>query len=274
MSQVFTSVVSCFFRAFHARRVFQGLLLCAIFSAGCVSMPRFHPPGAARSEADARRVCADIVAKRSPINSLRAVVEATVRSSKSESASFRYGIASKEPAKLRIDILPMEGAYTLGLIVIREAGATLIDTNNREFAEGRNADELLRRFLGLQGLSREVIVSLVAGTVPAETCGRAQLFEDSSGTATFFDAERHIVWEVHATTGEIQGVQILNKDNQRLEARAEVSSNSTAPREIALSIFDPVSASASMIVRKVNINVTVPDGLFEVSIPSGYRRND
>lgn len=256
------------------RGVFRGIVLCALISTGCASTPRFHPPGAARLAEDAKRLCEAVVSKRPAVSSLRAVVEATVRSSDSESASFRYGIASKEPAKLRIDVLPMEGAYTLGLIVIREKGAILIDTNNREFAEGQNADELLRRFLGLQGLTRQVIISLVTGTLPTETCRHAQLFEDASAIATFLDPDRHVVWGVDATSGEIHRVEILNEDNNRVEARAEVSSSAVVPRQISLSIFDPVSASASMVARKVNINVTVPDTLFEVPIPSGYRRND
>jgi hypothetical protein len=71
-------------------------------------------------------VCQDLVKRSRAVNSLSALVEATVSRS-GESASLRYAVLSRNPDRLRIDMLPTEGALTLGILTAREGRAVLLD---------------------------------------------------------------------------------------------------------------------------------------------------
>ena len=68
-------------------------------------------------------------------------------------------------------------------------------------------------------------------------------------------------------------MEVLDPYNERVEARADIRAAGVgAPREIHLTVYSPMSASATMIVRRLQINPEVPESLVNVPIPAGYTR--
>lgn len=252
-----------------AHKTFQ-LILC-VSVLGCARLPSFHPIGEAAIESDAQAVCRSLVARRESVRSARALVNATVRAG-SDVASLRYAIVAKEPGRMRIDLLPPEGAYTLGLLVVNRDGATLIDTTNKTFAQESDAELLTRDFVGLPGLTPDVVVALVTGRIPPLSCRSAVVFKGSDGAVMVRDRESRIVWEVAPGSNTIKSAHILNQSGERVEALVHVRMGDAGFPTVDFSVFSPATASAEMIVRKLTINKEIPDELFSVAVPSGYAR--
>ena len=246
------------------------LTLCA-FVVGCARLPTFHPIGEAALEADAQNICRSLVARRQSVRSARALVSATVRAG-SDVASLRYAIVAKEPGRMRIDLLPLEGAYTLGLLVVTRDGATLIDTTNHTFAKELDAEKLTREFVGLPGLTPEVVLALVTGQLPALSCSSSEVFTGRDGAVMIRDRKSRIVWEVAPDSSRIKSAHILSQSGERIEALVGIRDGEVGFPTVDFSVFSPATASAEMIVRKLTINKEISDDLFNVAVPSGYSR--
>lgn len=258
-------------RFLRARSVFKSAVAIPFFLVGCATAPSFRPTGVVSAGID---TCQRIVSDRTEVSSLRALIEATLHPSRSESVSFRYGVVSKEPGLLRIDVLPLEGAYTLGMIVVRPEGATVIDTQEQKFSEATDAEDLLQRFLGLRGLTPSVIQALVTRQVPELRCEEVAVYRSANMTSTLVDTRHHVAWEIDTTSRLVQAVQLLDVDNERVEARAEIVGTAQQNPEIRFSVYVPISTSAEMAVRKLSLNPPVSDQLFHVQVPRGYQRED
>jgi hypothetical protein len=222
-------------------------------------------------ESDAKTICHSLVAKRQSVRSARALVNATVRAG-NDVASLRYAIVAKEPGRMRIDLLPLEGAYTLGLLVVTREGATLIDTTNQTFAKEMDAEKLTREFVGLPGLTPEVVVALVTGQLPALSCSSSEVFRGKDGQVMIRDRGSRIVWEVVSDSSAIKSAHILSQSGERVEALVGIRDGEVGFPTVDFSVFSPATASAEMIVRKLTINKEIPDDLFNVAVPSGYSR--
>lgn len=259
-------------RAPRCLTVARGLLL-AVVASGCATLPRIQLPGEPRSTEERHLVCERLHEQRPAATTVRAVVEAHVRVSDSHATSFRYGIVSKEPGLLRVDVLPLEGAFAFGLLVVREDGAVLIDATNKEYTEERDSNELIRQFLGIDGLTRDAVLALVTGRIPSGVCARARVYTDQTSAVVFDDGAR-IAYTIDVARGALARLEILDDDNERVRVRAETNEGGSSPREISLTVYEPVDATASMVVRKVTLNPVVPDTMFAVPIPAGYRRTN
>jgi outer membrane lipoprotein-sorting protein len=257
-------------RFFGTLRRLLPLTLCA-FVTGCARLPTFHPIGEAAMESDAQTICRSLVARRQTTRSARALVNATVRAG-GDVASLRYAIVTKEPGRMRIDLLPLEGAYTLGLLVVNRDGATLIDATNQTFVRENDAERLTGEFVGLPGLTPEVVLALVTGQLPALSCSSSEVFRGRDGAVMIRDRESRIVWEVAPDSTRIKSVHMLTQSGERVEALVTVRGDDVGFPTLDFSVFSPATASAEMIVRKLTINKDIPDELFTVAVPSGYSR--
>lgn len=244
------------------------LWLCAT---ACARLPAFSPEGESLAREDARTICQRLAAQHEQVRSARALVHATIQAS-GEVASFRYAIVTKQPGNMRVDLLPMEGAYTLGLLVVGRDGATLMDTTNRTFAIESDAEKLTREFIGLPGLTPDVVLALVTGKLPPMECATARVFRSGDGALMIRDENTRLVWEVDPHSTSIRGAQVLTTNGQEVEALARIHKNDGGFVTVDFSVYSPASASAEMIVRKLTVNREIPEDLFKVAIPSGYTR--
>ncbi len=245
------------------------LLVPALFMSGCFA-PRFKPPGDSIPAVDASRVCSEAQSHHAPVASMRALVDATVSRS-DESVSFRYVIVGRGKDRFRIDMLPLEGAFTLGILVVRDGQTLLLDAQEKTFSKASKEAELLETFLGLEGITREVIVGLVTGVLPSIDCSSMRAYRGRDGTLSMVDRSSQVVWHVNPHTFAVNGLEILDRDGRRVQVSGE---RTAAPRTglsaVYLSIFKPLEARVEMLVTKLSIDPPLADSLFAVAVPPSY----
>lgn len=248
------------------------LILGSVISTltGCGTTPPFVP-GSHVAPADSQALCGSLNARRERITSFRTLLNATVSVPNNEAVSFRYAVVGKGDGKLRIDVLPQEGAYTLALITVRGADALLLDTQAKRATEGCSVSEILERFLGFEGMTPAAVQALVLGQVPALECGRVAVYRPKEGRVLFVDRAARLAWEVDEASGELVQVHVLNSAGTSVTVLAKRERVHGAVA-IIVDIHKPVRASAEMSVSKFSKNPEVSEELFEIPVPAGYER--
>ena len=123
--------------------------LCLIFAAGCSVAPAFQPEATPLTYEESMAHCEQLNQERPAIESLRSLAESTISHS-GDSISFRYVIVTREPKDLRIDLLPMEGAFTLGLLVTQGEQILLLNTQDKTYLETEDRAAVLERELSAE----------------------------------------------------------------------------------------------------------------------------
>lgn len=246
-------------------------LLIVSMVAGCFR-PSFQPGGVPFAATAARGACEDLNAKRIPIKSIRVLADATV-SSESERASFRYVVLSKDPDSFRVDVLPVNGAFTLGILVAHGDKALWLDAQEKTYAEDNDERRLMTEYLGLRGVSRETAVAMVTGVLPTLPCSHVRLFQLHGGDRLFVDDESHVAWRVRGDSTELAALQVLDQSGHGVEVEGTYAR--TQPGSlggVTLAIFAPARAKVEMTLTRVVKNPELNDQLFEVRPPRDYRR--
>lgn len=252
-------------------RVFRGATLMTLVSlmAGCFR-PSFEPEGAAVSPGSSRQLCAELNSKRKPVESVRVLADATI-SSIAERASFRYVVVSKEPGSFRVDVLPVNGAFTLGLLVSHDGRALWLNSQEQTYSEDRDERRLVAEYLGLRGVSRETAVALMTGSLPMLSCADVTVYEVGGGDKMIVDQKAHVAWRVRGVSTEIVSARVLDPRGDVVEMEASVGAvEGNAPRTLALEIFSPARARVDLSLTKVVLNPPLSERLFEVKPPSNY----
>jgi hypothetical protein len=252
------------------RSLLLRLVVIAVVSLGlsaCVRAPRFTP-GAALAPDDSQALCSALNASREHLLSFRTMLDATVEGTGGDSVSFRYAIVGKSNEKLRIDILPHEGAYTLALITVQGNKALFLDPQAKRVIEGCSVKEVLEKFLGLQGMTPAAVQALVLGRPPVLECGRIAAHRPAEGGVVFVDLVEQVAWEVDEGAGTLRKAHFLDSQGATVTA--------VAVREeagmIVVSVYKPVGATAEMRIVKLIKNPDVADSTFDVAVPSVYER--
>ena len=202
------------------------------------------------------------------------LADATI-SSDSERASFRYVILSREPSSFRVDVLPVNGAFTLGLLVAHEGKAVWLNAQEKTFSEDKDEKKLVAEYLGLRGISRATAVALMTGIVPKLSCPDVRVYQVAGGDRLFVDDTSHIAWRTKGTSAEVVSVQVLDDSGSAVEVEGMITSPpGGASRTVTLDVFSPGRASVEMSLVKVVYNPKLSDELFEVRPPRGYSRVD
>jgi hypothetical protein len=237
---------------------------------GCFKLPTFAPHGVALSATDSNVLCEALptIAKQGP-HAFRALLETSLVTPDNESFSFRYAIARKQPDSLRVDLLPTEGAYTLGLLVVQNGTALVIDSQAKTYSLGCAVNDVFERFFSLQGVSPDVVQALVTGTISGVSCDAAQVYRQEGGRLLLVDARTRHAWELDEQSGKVLQIALLDSSLSRIQAKAARTYYPDAEL-ITVEIHKPVTARATMKVRKLMINPEISDSLFVISPPAGY----
>ena len=252
---------------------FFAVVFASMSVVGCFR-PSFQPGEMPLPTTTAQEMCADVNKKRTATESLRVLADATI-SSGSERASFRYVILSREPSSFRVDVLPITGAFTLGLLVSHEGKAVWLNAQEKTYSEGDDEKKLVAEYLGLKGVSRETAVALMTGVVPKLSCPNVRVYHVAGGDRLFVDDRSHVAWRLRANSTEVVSVQILDPGGSAVEVEGEVSNPvGGSARTVVLNVFSPARARVDMSLAKVVHNPTLSDQLFEVRPPRDYSRVD
>jgi hypothetical protein len=249
------------------------VIVSSVSLVGCFR-PSFQPGEMALPQPTAREMCVDVNKRRTSTESLRVLADATI-SSGSDRASFRYVILSREPSSFRVDVLPVNGAFTLGLLVAHEGKAVWLNAQEKTYSEGKDEKKLVAEHLGLRGVSRETAVALMTGVVPQLSCPNVRVYNVTGGDRLFVDDTTHVAWRVRGGSTEIVSVQILDARGSAVEVEGDISSPvGGAPRVVTLTVFSPARARVDMSLTRVVFNPSLGEQLFEVQPPHDYARID
>jgi histone H3/H4 len=136
---------------------------------------------------------------------------------------------------------------------VSNAQSLVIDSQAKTFASGCDVNAVSERFFALQGVTPDLIQALVTGRVSGAHCEAVQAYRQEGGRLLLIDAIARRAWDVDA----------------RIQAKA-TRSYTPQNEAIFVEIHKPVTASASMTVRKFVVNPDIPDSLFQISPPAGY----
>ena len=252
---------------------FLAVVVSSFYLVGCFR-PTFQPGEMPLPPTTAQEMCGDVNKKRLATESLRVLVDATI-SSGSERASFRYVILSREPSSFRVDVLPINGALTLGLLVAHDGRAVWLNAQEKTYSEEKDEKKLVAEYLGLRGVSRETAVALMTGMVPKLSCPDVRVYQLAGGDKLFVDDSSHVAWRVKGASPEVVSVQILDDSGSAVEVEGEISpAVGGTSRMVTLDVFSPARARVDMSLTKVVYNPTLNDQLFEVRPPRDYSRVD
>lgn len=252
---------------------FLAVVVSSFCVAGCFR-PTFQPGEMPLPRTTAQEMCGDVNKKRTATESLRVLADATI-SSGSERASFRYVILSREPSSFRVDVLPINGALTLGLLVAHDGRAVWLNAQEKTYSEDKDEKKLVAEYLGLRGVSRETAVALMTGMVPKLSCPDVRVYQLAGGDRLFVDGSSHVAWRVKGTSPEIVSVQILDDSGSAVEVEGEMAAPvGGGARTVTLEVFSPARARIDMSLTKVVYNPNLSDQLFEVRPPGDYSRVD
>jgi len=253
---------------------FPQALFCVVAASmvsGCFR-PSFEPVGVSLPSNVSQRACVDANAKREPLDSLRALAHATI-SSDSERASFRYVVLSKEPSSFRVDVLPENGAFTLGLLVARDGKALWLDAQERVYAENSDERRLIAEYLGLRGVSREAAVALMTGSLPQLSCQHVRLYELPDGDHLFVDDNARIAWRTKGDSTDLISLQVLDEQGSSVEMEGRFSpAQGGSEPGVALEVFAPARARVEISLARLTRNPKLSEHLFEVQPPHDYKR--
>jgi len=216
-------------------------------------------------------VCRSLNQARAPIASFRALLDTTVVGPDGEAVSFRYAAIGKGQDRMRIDVLPREGAYTLALVTINRDQALIIDTQAKKVIEGCSPSQILEKTLGIPGISPTTVGALIVGELPSLDCKSVGTYQAKPETLLLVDREGRVAWEVARSSQELAGARLLTDSGEEIVAQVD---RVRIGEQISLSfkIYKPLKASAELQMVKFSINRDLADELFTVSAPAGYSR--
>ena len=246
-------------------------LLFSTLLTGCFTAPRFSPSGILQDAAESRRRCEWAQSQSPSAESFRALLDATLVDPRGDTHSFRYAVVSRETGDLRVDLLPQEGAYTLGLLVVRGGEALCIDPNSKRFVQGCDPDQVFEKFFGLKGMTPDIVRALITARMPKISCDAVHTYENLVGSVQIVESSPPRAWTLDAVTGSVRQVAVLDERGASVLAHAEIVQG--AGYSIVIKIFKPVQAHATLNVARFVRNPRIADTLFVVPIPADYERD-
>ena len=245
-------------------------LLCS----GCAASHMFEPETLALSRLQGSGLCEEVNSARPSIAAFRSLAESTVTSGR-QSISFRYVIVGREPDKMRIDLLPTEGAFTLGILVSDGEHIRVINSQEKTYQESTNKAALLEEFLGIRGASPSLVQALVTGVPPQFDCDAVTVYEEPNGSRVVVDTRDRVAWTIRRDTGKLTGFHVLSPDDDSAVAEGALYyAGGKSPSSMSLSVFEPHEAHAVLLFKKIILDPIIADEVFAVEIPASYAREE
>jgi hypothetical protein len=184
-------------------------------------------------------------------------------------------VLSKEPSSFRVDVLPINGAITLGLLVAHDGKAVWLDAQEKTYAESSDERALISDYLGLNGVSRTVAVALLTGTIPALSCSAVRLYQLPDGDRLFVDDSNKVAWRVKGSSNQLVSFQVLDESGEGVVIEGTVSEQPAGSASgVTLEVFSPARARVDLSLARVVYNPPLSNRLFEVRPPRDYSRVD
>ena len=194
--------------------------------------------------------------------------------------SFRYVIALRHPKDIRIEIMPVNTAYTLAQFTSYNGKAYFIDSTEKKVYEGSSAEDFLKLFLKLPVQDSDLL-PLFAGKIPTRFFEEEKLnfYSTSQMNSIVIESANSLYsWKVDKNTFNVE--ELVIKEPFKKEAvviarytdELEVvgsKSKHIIPQKINLTLPKD-NIELVMSVNSPKINTKIEDDLYKVKMPDGF----
>jgi hypothetical protein len=281
------------------------LLLCLLLFANACSLKRSIPVVPVGPELDyprALEVEKTIKAQSADLVPLRRLAEVQIAEShvspdhlrdikfvgtKGRKEQFRYAFVFSPPSSLRVEVLPKVAAYTLGIIVSKNAASTYLDNSEKTAYSGPVQRLLAKSFLNFPA-TEEDVASLLLGTIPKKFFSSPyKVFRDEKqGLTQFVNYNQTRVYTFREDKQDLKAkAQKISYKLERVELRDPFSGvvslvayfteygpgigAKKIPSDIQLK-FPSENIDMILSFTRSRYNEKIPDKTFTVTIPKSY----
>lgn len=203
---------------------------------------------------------------------VKTMIRATVKHGKS-SETFRYSLIFASPRSIRVDVFPINSAFTLQRLTATNGNASLIDLTSKEALSGSTEETFRKSFLQVPASEQEV-AALLLGRLPQRYLEDEKLEIYESGTTiTGLKSGGEMYWRMKADTLAMEEVQVRDPLSGKLlvvatygdlipcgslqiPAKAEVK----IPAEATTFLFSHHRPECGAPLSPDKFNLTVPRG--------------
>lgn len=252
-----------------------GVALVALLMSGCVTHVAPWKLNASDDPIEQPRIaelCRQLLTNSRSRESARFLYNVSIKSG-DEQHNLRLAFVNREPGFSRVEILPLRGALSMGIVVIKQGeGIALIPPDNRAF-KGSSERRLLEEIMPGFAFSMRELITVLMGEIPESSC-----LENKDYRWTFAGNKDVIVtrkdesgaWLLRGGTGVSR---YLRRDDLSPASPMyiDIGERNTAGIPESIIVTMPsVDTVVSMRLEQGMINIPVSDRPFEVAIPEGY----
>ena len=257
------------------------LIVVTLLSSCTPRVPRIPFDGTIASTSLTATIREKLTARDGELTSLRALADAEISDTghggSQGVAHLREAVVFVKPDKLRLEILPTQGAYALSLLVTNNGSLTYLEPPEKRAVRGSESERVIYSILKLAVGERE-LMSLLTGRIPprylSKEGGAALLVSRDSSSYLLSRGDGAEDFEIDSESLFLKRVTFRSRFNDSLVGEITYSSvgNSTPPlpREVSIESAG-LKQRIHLTWSVIKPNVVVPDSLFEVGIPSDFR---
>lgn len=189
--------------------------------------------------------------------------------------AFRYAVVFEQPQRLRVEILPNQGFYSLGLFVAEQQNALFIDPSEKKVAISNNPRKLLRRYFALP-FAPEEIALILTGRVPMDVLSNSKTgwYDSRKDTAVIRSADETQYFEVRLADGLLHTLQIRDSIIGKVRLSMEIDSYKEVEGVLVADgiRFDVPDEDMQIAVQAKTFKMQRgTDSLFNPTVPAGFR---
>lgn len=205
--------------------------------------------------------------------SVKAMTRATVKRGKS-SETFRYSLVFASPSSIRVDVFPINSAFTLQRLTATNGKASLIDLTSKEALSGSTEETFRKSFLQVPASEQEV-AALLIGRLPQRYLEDKKLeVYQSSNDITGLKGKGEMYWRMRADNLAMQEVQVREPISGRLLVVATYGDlipcgSFQIPGQVEVKI--PADGTTFVFTHhKPECGSPIRSDIFDLAIPRGY----
>ena len=229
-----------------------------------------------------RVVLAKLSENAKQIKNAKALYRTTVSYDGSRS-SFRYSLLCA-PESMRLEMLPLNSAYALSIVIVRDGKALLLDTQERSARFAVSAQELLKRNIGFPLGIEELCAHLLGRPSQREL---QEISDADIGMTTLSDSAAGLVTElvivrphnhklsISSASGLLSAMEVYSEFTGKLDLSATFGAVKSfesvqVPTQVSFSLSS-VGASVSMQLVAFGSGKALDQARFNLEIPAGYK---
>ena len=252
------------------------LLIIAITLSGCWG--RVNPPpvfGGIEFEGSIRQAYLEELRGRTFLaQSFKALYRVKMISSQG-SFSQRYVVLLKRPEQIKLDILPVNGAYTIASFSVKDGISTFVSPPERYALVTKDFASVIDSALGFYLHPKDlmgILLGSVESTSSEEFMTQAKFYKDSDYSwLVYSDLE---YWMFDGKTKDLAFVHLRNPDNWNVKFEVEYNDyidqgGARIPKNILIKIPDEETIIEAKLTS-AGVNLEIPDDKFRVNIPIDF----